>query len=80
MIQDTQSVFQLANIAIIVKVVALILIGLFGIFSFMIAIKIRSFNKILFLPSNSGGNLMQRLTIIFSVSVAVLFLFALIVL
>lgn len=80
MITDPTTLIHNLNLHVWVKLIALIFIGLYAIFSFMLATKVRSFNKILFLPPNSGGGLMQRLTIIYSVIVAVLFLFTLIML
>jgi hypothetical protein len=80
MIFDPMTFLQNFTPPLFVKVTALIFIGLYALFSFMLATKIRSFNKILFLPPNSGGSLMQRLTLIYSFVVALLFVFALIML
>jgi hypothetical protein len=80
MIFDPTTFLQNFNPHLFVKVTALIFIGLYAIFSFMLATKIRSFNKILFLPPNSGGNLMQQVTLLYSFMVALLFIFALIML
>lgn len=80
MILDPMSLLQSINTHLLVKVTTLIFIGLYAIFSFMLATKIRSFNKILFLPPNSGGRLMQRITIFYSITIAALFLLTLIML
>ena len=80
MIIDVSTVLQTIQVHLLIKMVTLIFIGLYAIFTFMLATKIRSFNKILFLPANSGGGVMQLLTIIYSISVAVLFLLAFFVL
>ncbi|HSA83284.1 MAG TPA: hypothetical protein VLF20_00175 [Patescibacteria group bacterium] len=62
------------------KIIILIIIGILGISAFMLATKIRSFNKILFLPPNSGGEFIQRVCTAYFVTVVVLFLLALLVL
>ena len=78
MINDISQITHDPNFHLFIKVVALVVIGLFGVFSFMLATKIRSFNKILFLPPNSGGSFMQRLAVIYSLVVLVLFILAII--
>lgn len=80
MTPDITLIFQQSSIHLFVKIVFLVLIGLFLIFSLMIANKIRSFNKILFLPSRSGGSLMQSIAIVYSFVVFVLFVLAMILL
>lgn len=72
----TQSIY----IKLFIKIVVLIVIAILGISAFMLAVKIRSFNKVLFLPPNSGGEFIQRVAIGYCIVVAVLFLFALLVL
>lgn len=80
MMTDFSSVTQSFDAHLFLKVLALVIIGLYGIFSFMLATKIRSFNKILFLPARSGVKLMQFITTFYAVVVGVFFLLALIVL
>ena len=77
---DLSNFFQQFNIRLYIKIVFLILIVMYGIFSLMLANKIRSFNKILFLPVRSGGNLMQKTALVYSAIVFILFIVALIVL
>ena len=80
MILDPTNFFQQINIPLIIKIIFLILIGLYSIFSLMLANKVRSFNKILFLPPNGGGGLMQTLALVYSVTIVIFFLLALIML
>jgi len=77
MIIDPTTILQNLDIPLFIKIIALILIGLYAIFSFMLATKIRSFNKILFLPPNSGGGLMQSIALMYTVTVLVLFVLTL---
>ena len=77
MIFDPTTILQNLNIPLFIKIAALILIGLYAIFSFMLATKIRSFNKILFLPPNSGGGLMQFIALMYTVTILVLFVLTL---
>lgn len=64
-------------IRLFMKIVVLIIIAIVAISAFMLATKIRSFNRVLFLPPKSGGELVQRIAIIYFITVVVLFLFAL---
>lgn len=80
MILDIPTLLQTIHLQLLIKITALIFIGMYTIFAIMLATKIRSFNKILFLPANGGGSLMQFITIAYSISVAILFLLTLIVL
>jgi len=70
---------QNSNLQFFIKAMALTLIGLYAIFSLMLANKIRSFNKILFLPPKSGGWLMQAIAIIHFLAVLSLFLITLVI-
>ncbi len=79
MIIDPFVIFKNFSLTFFIKIVTLILIGLYAIFSFMLATKIRSFNKILFLPPRSGGKLMQTLAIIYFLAVLSLFLITLVI-
>lgn len=80
MITDPINFLPNLNIDMLIKITSLVFIGMYAVFSFMLTTKIRSFNKILFLPPNSGGSLMQRIMIVYTITVAVLFLFALVML
>jgi hypothetical protein len=78
MIFDPSNLFQQLNISLLIKITLLVLIGMYTVFSLMLANKIRSFNKILFLPTRSGGNLMQKAALIYSIIVFILFILTLI--
>lgn len=80
MIIDLTNYLQNSNIQLFIKITTLVFIGLYAMFCIMLATKIRSFNKILFLPPNSGGTLMQKIALIYSFCVVFLFLLALIML
>lgn len=80
MILDLTNILQQINIPVFIKSVSLVLIGLYAIFSIMLATKIRSFNKILFLPPNSGGGLMQTIAITYTIVVVLLFIITFILL
>ncbi|HZE86895.1 MAG TPA: DUF5657 family protein [Methylomirabilota bacterium] len=67
------------NIRLFIKVAFLILVGLYAIFTFMLATKIRSFNKILFLPANSGGAFLQLVAIIYFFIVLSLFIVTIVI-
>lgn len=67
-------------IKIFIKIVVLIVIAIVAISSFMLATKIRSFNRVLFLPPKSGGELVQKMAVGYFITVLVLFLVALIML
>ncbi|HEX8932213.1 MAG TPA: DUF5657 family protein [Patescibacteria group bacterium] len=79
MITNLFPFIQTSDIQLFIKVMALILIGLYAIFALMLANKIRSFNKILFLPSNSGGGLMQLLALTLFLAVLSLFFVTLVI-
>lgn len=80
MMTDFAPLWQNFDSRFFLKLLALTIIGLYGIFAFMLATKIRSFNKILFLPARSGVKLMQAIATIYAAIVALFFLLALIVL
>lgn len=67
-------------ISLFSKVAILVVIAILGISALMLATKIRSFNKILFLPPYSGGSFVQRMAIFYFITIGVLFLLALLVL
>lgn len=67
-------------IKLFLKIIVLAIIVIVAISAFMLATKIRSFNRVLFLPPKSGGEFVQRIAIIYFFIVVVLFLFALIML
>lgn len=79
MISELFPFIQDSNIQLFIKIMSLILIGLYAIFALMLANKIRSFNKILFLPPHSGGKLMQFIALIFFIAVLSLFLITLVI-
>ena len=80
MIINPSTLLQQINIPLLIKITFLVLVGLYAIFSLMLANKIRSFNKILFLPPNGGESLMQAVSLIYAVIVIIFFLLVLIVL
>ena len=80
MLPNFLNFFQQSNIHLFIKIIFLILVGLFMIFSLMLANKIRSFNKILFLPARGGGELIQSIAIIYSCIIFILFILAIIML
>ena len=80
MIINSTALMNQINISLIIKIIFLIIIGLYVIFSLMLVNKIRSFNKILFLPPNGGENLMQAISVVYSVIIIIFFILALIVL
>lgn len=80
MMTDFSNFWQNFDWRLFLKILVLIIIGLYGIFSFMLATKIRSFNRILFLPARSGVRLMQFIALVYAGVVALLFLLAFIVL
>ncbi len=65
--------------ALTMKIALLTLIGLYAIFSFMLSIKIRSFNKIVFLPPSSGAVFIQVFAYIYFFVVLSLFFLALVI-
>lgn len=62
------------------KIIVLIVIAILAISAFMLATKIRSFNRVLFLPSRSGGELVQKMATLYFITVVALFILALIML
>lgn len=70
--------FEAGTIAY-VKISLLILIGLYTLFSFMLAIKIRSLNKIVFLPRESGEGLIRLFAIIYLLVALSLFIATLVI-
>lgn len=62
-----------------IKIALLVLIGLYGLFTIMLATKVRSFNKIVFLPPSSGATLIQFLTIFLALLLISLFFVTLVI-
>lgn len=64
---------------VFVKVALLILIALYAIFTFMLVTKLRSLNKIVFLPAESGEGLLRFFAILYFLAVVSLFLITLVI-
>ncbi len=62
-----------------VKVALLILIGIYMLFTFMLAIKIRSLNKTVFLPAESGEGIIRVFAILYLLIVLSLFIITLVI-
>jgi Family of unknown function (DUF5657) len=62
-----------------VKLALLILLGLYAIFTFMLAVKIRSLNRTVFLPAESGEVLVRIFAILYLVVVISLFIATLVI-
>ena len=77
---DQNTLLNPTTIHLFIKIAILIIMGIIIISAAMFATKIKSFNKVLFLPKNSGGNFMQRLAIFYFIMTCILFLVTLIVL
>ena len=67
-------------IKLLIKTVVLVIIAIVAISAFMLATKIRSFNRVLFLPPKSGGELVQKVAVIYFFIVIALFILAFIML
>lgn len=62
-----------------VKIALLILIGLYALFTLMLSVKIRSLNKTVFLPPESGETILRILAIIYFLAVLSLFIVTLVI-
>lgn len=70
--------FKFGSVAY-VKVALLILMGIYAIFSFMLATKIRSLNRTVFLPPESGEGLLRVFAILYFIAVLSLFIATLVI-
>ena len=57
-----------------IKLALLILMGLYAIFTFMLSVKIRSLNRTVFLPPESGEALIRIFAILYLLAVISLFI------
>lgn len=62
-----------------VKIALLILLGLYSVFTFMLATKIRSLNRTIFLPLESGEGILRLFALIYFFAVLSLFLLTLVI-
>jgi hypothetical protein len=76
---DITQFIQQFRFDIIAKGALLVLIGLYIVFSLMLMTKVRSFNKIIFLPSTSGATFIQTATLILTVLLISLFLITIVI-
>lgn len=60
-----------------IKIALLIMIGLYALFTLMLTTKVKSFNKVVFLPPSSGAELIQTTTTILLLVLTSLFLITL---
>lgn len=75
---DLSTIFNLDAIAYI-KVALLILIGIYAIFTLMLSTKIRSLNKTVFLPRESGEIIIRFVAILYFFIVLSLFIATLVI-
>ena len=68
-----------AEAQLYVKIALLILIGLYVLFSLMLATKIRSLNKTVFLPTESGEIVIRLFAILYVLVVLSLFIATLVI-
>jgi hypothetical protein len=76
---DIFSSFQNFHFEFFIKVTLLILIGLYAAFSFMLIAKIRSLNKIVFLPDSSKAPFIQKFATVYFILVLSLFFLTLVI-
>jgi Family of unknown function (DUF5657) len=62
-----------------VKIALLILLGLYAIFTFMLSVKIRSLNRTVFLPAESGEVVVRIFAILYLLAVLSLFIATLVI-
>jgi Family of unknown function (DUF5657) len=62
-----------------IKIALLILMGLYAIFIFMLSVKIRSLNRTVFLPAESGEVLIRIFAILYLLAVLSLFIATLVI-
>jgi len=62
-----------------VKLALLILLVIYAIFTFMLAIKIRSLNRTVFLPPESGEGLFRAFALLYFLAVLSLFIVTLVI-
>jgi hypothetical protein len=62
-----------------IKIALLILIGLYFVFSFMLSTKIRSLNKTVFLPPQSGEIVLRIFSILYVLAILSLFIATLVI-
>jgi hypothetical protein len=77
---DFSSLFDGSILRLFFKVMFLILIGLFGVFSVIIFTHVKSLNKIVIIRDITGAPLIRSITIFFLVGSISLFLLALVIL
>ena len=73
-----KTLFTLGSIAYI-KIALLILIGIYAIFILMLVVKIRSLDKTVFLPSESGEGILRAFAILYLLAVLSLFIATLVI-
>ena len=79
MLIDINALFQIFKLELLFKILLLIFIGLYAIFSIMLATKIRSLNKIVFLPPSTGAVFIQLIAILYVLAVISLFFVTLVI-
>lgn len=68
------------DFAFIIKIILLIVIGLYAIFAFIIAHNIRSLNRVVHINKTLGSPLVQALALIYLLTTVALFIAAVVIL
>ena len=76
---DLLRFFGIADARLVFKIGFLILIGLYVLFTFMLVIKIKGLNRIVFLPSEAGKVLIQIFSILYFLAVLSLFILTIVI-
>ncbi|HWY79226.1 MAG TPA: DUF5657 family protein [Candidatus Sulfotelmatobacter sp.] len=72
------TIFKTGSIAY-VKLALLILLGLYAIFIFMLATKIRSLNRTVFLPNESGEGILRTFAVLYFLTILSLFIITIVI-
>lgn len=80
MLEIVNSITEIVRLTLILKIVTLVALFVFLVFSFILTTQVKSLNRIVYIHANNASRITYTLTILYFLAVFSLFIIALVIL